>query len=131
MAHKTIPHLMFYGTAERAMNFYISLFKNAEILSSEKYRAGETGAEGTIKAATFQLNGQEFICIDSPAVHDFGFTPAISIYVECESEAELDRVFGQLSANGKVFMPLADYGFSQKFGWTNDRFGVSWQLNLL
>ena len=70
------------------------------------------------------------MCFDSPTKHDFTFTPAISIFVECESEAEQDQAFAQMSADGKVFMPLASYGFSKKFGWVSDRFGVSWQLNL-
>jgi predicted 3-demethylubiquinone-9 3-methyltransferase (glyoxalase superfamily) len=75
--------------------------------------------------------GQEVICIDSPVKHNFTFTPSISLFVECESEAELETAFGQLSASGAVLMPLDNYGFSKKFGWLNDRYGVSWQLNLL
>jgi predicted 3-demethylubiquinone-9 3-methyltransferase (glyoxalase superfamily) len=73
---------------------------------------------------------QEFLCIDSPAKHVFTFTPLICSFVDCESEAELEGVFAQLSAGGAVLLPMANYGFSTKFGWTCDRFGVSWQLNL-
>jgi predicted 3-demethylubiquinone-9 3-methyltransferase (glyoxalase superfamily) len=62
--------------------------------------------------------------------HDFTFTPAISLFVECGSQAEQDGAFATLSANGAVFMPLDNYGFSQRFGWLQDRFGVSWQLDL-
>ena len=80
--------------------------------------------------ASFILSGQRFMCIDSPEVHDFSFTPSMSIFVECASGAELRQAFEQLSLNGEVLMPLDNYGFSQLFAWLNDRFGVSWQLNL-
>ncbi len=76
------------------------------------------------------LAGQEFICIDSPVKHDFGFTPAMSIFVDCACAQELEEVFAALSMEGKVLMPLEDYGFSRRFGWLKRRFGVSWQLNL-
>jgi predicted 3-demethylubiquinone-9 3-methyltransferase (glyoxalase superfamily) len=62
--------------------------------------------------------------------HPFTFTPAMSLFVDCESEAELDAAFGTLSAGGQVLMPPSNYGFSAKFAWVSDRFGVSWQLNL-
>ena len=62
--------------------------------------------------------------------HGFTFTPAMSLFVECESEAELDAAFDRLSDGGKVLMPVGNYGFSSRFGWLSDRFGVSWQLNL-
>jgi predicted 3-demethylubiquinone-9 3-methyltransferase (glyoxalase superfamily) len=130
MARKIITHLMFEGVAEEAMNFYVSPFAGSEIKQVDRYGPGEPGAEGTVKTATFRLAGQEFLCIDSPVKHAFTFTPSISLFVDCESEAELERVFTQLSAGGQVLMPVANYGFSTKFGWTNDRFGVSWQLNL-
>ena len=66
----------------------------------------------------------------APPIHDWDFTPAVSNYVECEDESELERLFTKLSENGKVMMPLNNYGFSQKFGFVEDKFGVSWQLNL-
>ncbi|MNO02198.1 3-demethylubiquinone-9 3-methyltransferase [compost metagenome] len=62
--------------------------------------------------------------------HGFTFTPAVSLYVNCESEAESDRVYEALSQGGQVLMPLGEYPFSSKFGWVADQFGVSWQLNL-
>jgi predicted 3-demethylubiquinone-9 3-methyltransferase (glyoxalase superfamily) len=62
--------------------------------------------------------------------HGFTFTPSISLFVDCESEAELDAAFGVLSEGGKILMPPSNYGFSTKFTWVSDRFGVSWQLNL-
>ena len=80
--------------------------------------------------ATFELNGNMFMCSDSPPVHDWNFSPAVSNYIECDSETELEKLFSKLSENGKVTMPLSNYGFSQKFGWAIDQFGVSWQLNL-
>ncbi len=70
------------------------------------------------------------MCIDSPAAHDFTFTPAISLFVQCENEAEIGRLYAALADQGTELMPLGSYGFSAKFGWVNDRFGVSWQLNL-
>jgi len=121
---------MFEGTAEQAINFYVSLFKNSKIVNIQRYQAGEQGAEGTVKIAKFILSGQEFTCIDSPVKHDFIFTPSISLFVECESESELMDAFKKLSSGGGVLMPLDNYGFSKMFGWVNDCFGVSWQLNL-
>lgn len=130
MAHKITPFLMFEGSAEEAMRFYIALFSRSEVLRLERYGPGEPGAEGSVKRADFMVAGQEVICIDSPAKHAFTFTPSVSLFVECESEAELDMAFDRLSTNGAVLMPLDNYGFSTKFGWVNDRYGVSWQLNL-
>ena len=69
-------------------------------------------------------------CIDSPIKHGFTFTPSMSLFVECEDEAEMDAAFARLSQGGAVLMPPGNYGFSTKFVWLNDRFGVSWQLNL-
>jgi predicted 3-demethylubiquinone-9 3-methyltransferase (glyoxalase superfamily) len=130
VARKVSTHLMFEGVAEEAMNFYVSLFGGSEIIKVERYGPGEPGAEGTVKVATFTLIGREFICIDSPVKHQFTFTPSISLFVDCESEAELEKVFSQLSTGGQVLMPLDNYGFSTRFGWVKDRFGPSWQLNL-
>jgi predicted 3-demethylubiquinone-9 3-methyltransferase (glyoxalase superfamily) len=82
-----------------------------------------------VKLATFRLNGQILMCIDSPIKHSFTFTPAMSLFVDCDSEREVDELFEQLSAGGEVLMPLDAYPFSRRFGWLNDRSGVSWQLN--
>jgi predicted 3-demethylubiquinone-9 3-methyltransferase (glyoxalase superfamily) len=127
---KFVTFLMFEGQAEAAMNFYTSLFAGSKIDSIVRYRAGEAGLEGTVMNAAFSLGGQQFMCIDSPAKHAFTFTPAISIWVNCESEAEIDRVFAALLVGGAALMPLDAYPFSRKFGWVQDRFGVSWQLSL-
>ncbi|MES9669193.1 VOC family protein, partial [Bacillus pseudomycoides] len=71
-----------------------------------------------------------FMCIDSNVKHDFTFTPSMSLYVNCDTEAEIDEVFHKLAEEGEVLMPLAAYPFSKKFGWLKDKFGVSWQLTL-
>ena len=126
---KIVSFLMFTGQAEEAMNIYISLFPNSEVVSIIRYKAGEAGAEGTVMHASFTLNGQLFMCIDSYASHGFGFTPSMSLYINCESDGEIDTLFNQLSDSGAVLMPLAAYPFSKKYAWVSDRFGVSWQLN--
>lgn len=130
MAHQITPQLMFQSGAEEAMRLYISLFKNSEIKHIERYGPEAHRLEGAVKKAVLSLNGLELICIDSPVEHAFGFTPSISLFVDCESESELNEAFAKLSDEGAVLMPLDNYGFSFKFAWVNDRFGVSWQLNL-
>ncbi|WP_308314909.1 VOC family protein [Bacillus sp. V33-4] len=130
MVQKFTTFLMFDGKAEEAMSFYTTVFKNSEILGIARYGAAGPGAEGTVMHATFSLNGQEFMCIDSNVKHDFTFTPAISIYVACDSEDDIDEVYEKLSLDGGVLMPLAQYPFSEKYGWVIDKFGVTWQLNL-
>lgn len=130
MARAVTPFLMFEGVAEEAMTFYASLFKGSEIRRIERYGPGEQGPEGSVRTAEFVLSGQRLLCIDSFVKHGFGFTPSFSLFVDCESEAELDEAFQQLSAGGAVMMPPGNYGFSTKFTWVSDRFGVSWQLNL-
>jgi predicted 3-demethylubiquinone-9 3-methyltransferase (glyoxalase superfamily) len=96
----------------------------------ERYPPGENGAEGSVKQCQFIVAGLRLRCFDSPIKHAFGFTPSVSLFVDCECEAELDAAFAKLSAGGTVMMPPASYGFSSKFAWVSDRFGVSWQLNL-
>ncbi len=127
---KIATFLTFFGQAEEAMNFYVSLFDQAEVLSIQRYGPNEAGAEGSVKHATFSLDGQEFMCIDSPPIHDWTFTPAISLYVRCQAEGEIDQLYERLSADGQVFMPLGAYPFSEKFAWVGDRYGVTWQLAL-
>jgi predicted 3-demethylubiquinone-9 3-methyltransferase (glyoxalase superfamily) len=129
---KVIPFLMFQdGKAEEAMNFYTSLIEDSEITTIARYGANESGDEGTIMQATFTLKGQEFMCIDSNIKHGFTFTPSFSIYITCDTEDEIQNLYQSLNEGGQALIPLDDYGFSKKFGWVNDRFGVSWQLNLL
>jgi predicted 3-demethylubiquinone-9 3-methyltransferase (glyoxalase superfamily) len=121
---KLTPFLMFQnGEAEEAMTFYTGLFADGEVVSLDRK------PEGGIQLAVFSIAGQQVRCIDSPAVHEFGFTPSVSLFVRCESREELDKLWAGLVEGGSALMPLDDYGFGP-FGWTNDRFGVSWQLSL-
>ena len=131
---ETTPFLLFCGPhsgqAEEAITFYVSLLKNSQIIAIDRYGANELEPEGTVRLARFTLAGREYMAIDSAAAHNFTFTPAFSIFVTCESETELEKLYEALSAGGGLLMPLDNYGFSRKFGWLNDRYGVSWQVNL-
>jgi predicted 3-demethylubiquinone-9 3-methyltransferase (glyoxalase superfamily) len=121
---------MFEGQAGEAIAFYVGLIPDSEIVDIARYGAGEPGPEGTVKFAVVRLAGQEVLFSDSFVSHGFTFTPSLSLFVDCASEADLERIFTALSEGGGVLMPLGNYGFSRRFGWVNDRFGVSWQLNL-
>ena len=130
MTQRVATHLMFAGDASAALELYGATFPAFKIARLERYGPGEPGAEGSVKRADASLGGHALIIIDSPVRHAFTFTPAISLFVEYDSDTELDAAFATLSADGQVFMPLDNYGFSRRFGWCTDRFGVSWQLNL-
>lgn len=130
MAQSIKPQLMFEGQAEQAIRFYASLFADSAILALERHGPGETGAEGSVRWAELEIAGQTINVIDSPVRQRFGFTPALSLFVNCESLEELEVVYAQLADGGDVLMRIDDYGFSQRFGWVQDRFGVAWQLNL-
>jgi len=124
------PFLMFQnGCAQAALDLYFSTFPDSHMVRAEHYAQNDVGPPGSIKVAVFTLCGREYMCSDSPVRHGYTFTPSNSTFVEFDSIAELERVFGILSDGGQILMPLANYGFSQLFGWINDRFGVSWQLN--
>ncbi|MEJ2218789.1 MAG: VOC family protein [Gemmatimonadota bacterium] len=130
MAPTITPMLMFQGgVAEEALTFYTSLFPDSEILDIDRYGPGEPG-EGWVQTARFRLQDQMLLAIDSVIDHEFDFTPSFSLFVECGSEDEMDTLFSELSRDGAVMMPPDDYGFSRKFAWVADRYGVSWQLNL-
>jgi predicted 3-demethylubiquinone-9 3-methyltransferase (glyoxalase superfamily) len=118
------------GVASSALDLYRDAFDDFELIEVDHYRAGEQGPEGTIKVARFRLAGSELSCADSPIDHAWGFTPAVSLWIDCDDDTELQRLFDRLSDGGVVYMPLDDYGFSSRFGWVGDRFGVTWQLNL-
>jgi predicted 3-demethylubiquinone-9 3-methyltransferase (glyoxalase superfamily) len=122
--------LMFEGKAEEAIRWYVSLIENSSVSSIARYGPAGPGKEGTVVQARFSLNGREFMAIDSPVKHAFTFTPAISLFVDCASESEVDRLFSELSSGGQVLMPLGAYPFSKRFGWLADKYGVSWQLRL-
>jgi predicted 3-demethylubiquinone-9 3-methyltransferase (glyoxalase superfamily) len=117
------------GLAEEAMNLYVSLFADSRVLDVERFAADED--QPGIRRATFQLAGREFVAMDSAGPHAFTFTPAISLVVELDREDELDAAFAGLSDGATVLMPLQAYPFSPRFGWLQDRFGVSWQLTLV
>lgn len=118
------PFFTFFGQAEEAMKLYTSLFERSQILSLVHH------PDGKVLHGMFTLKGQTFMCSDSMLKHDWTFTPAVSLFIGCESEEDIQRLFESLSVEGKVHMPLDNYGFSRKFGWVDDKFGVSWQLNL-
>lgn len=123
MATSVRPFLMFQGgVAEEAMTFYASLFEGAEIHDVTRH------PDGKIAKASITLVGQTVYCSDSPIAHAFTFTPSSSLFVECANEDELRRLAKALGA--AELMPVNNYGFSRLFAWVNDRFGVSWQLNL-
>ena len=119
-----------HGRAEEAMNHYVSVFEDSRVIEVERFGPDEGETEGTIKRAQFTLAGREFIAMDSGREHAFTFTPAISIFSDFDREEQLDGAYAKLSEEGTVLMPLQEYPFSSRFAWLNDRYGVSWQLNL-
>jgi predicted 3-demethylubiquinone-9 3-methyltransferase (glyoxalase superfamily) len=120
---------MFTGSAEQAMRFYASTFPDAEISQLERFGAGEAGPEGGVKQGVVRIGRQHLRFLDSPDVHSFGFTPAISLFVDCGSADEVDRLYEALSTEGQPLMPVDSYPFAERFAWVADRFGVSWQLS--
>ncbi len=129
-----VPFLMFcgeqHGKAEEAVNWYCTIFENSRIVAIDRYGPGESDPEGTVRVATFEVGGHRMMAIDSAAPHAFTFTPAMSLWLECSSRDEIERLSKVLSADGAMLMPLGDYGFSEQFCWVQDRYGVTWQLNL-
>jgi predicted 3-demethylubiquinone-9 3-methyltransferase (glyoxalase superfamily) len=127
------PFLMFEGKAEEAMTFYVSLFPGGQVLNLERFgpdRPGGLGKAGTVLRGLFRVGGLEVMCFDSPVQHAFTFTPAVSLFVDFDAEADLRRVAATMLEGGEALMPLDNYGFSRLFVWLKDRYGVSWQLNL-
>lgn len=125
------------GKAEEAIKLYTSLFPNSEIKNIIKYSKGEPGGTPElIKYGVFTLNGVEYRVSESNYNHAWSFTPGVSLFVDCTSENEIQTLFDKLSSNGgQVMVPLDDYGsenygFGKKFGWCEDKYGISWQLNL-
>ena len=117
-----LTHLMFQdGQAREAAEWYVSLLPGSNI-----ERVTDNGAGGS--TVYFTLADRGFIAFDSPVRHDFDFTPSTSIFVRCEGEEQVRALFEQIAAEGRVMMPLSDYGFSSCFGWAADRYGVSWQI---
>lgn len=109
------------GKAKEAIEFYTSLFKNSAIQHLEYWKGDEPGGKaGLIKQASFTLNGVEYMASENTFDHQFSFTPAMSIFVNCEDEQELESLFHKLSEGGVVLMPLDNYGFSKKI-WLDFR----------
>lgn len=119
------------GKAKEAVQFYTSLFDDSEIGDIEYYGAGDPEPEGSVKQAHFSLNGQRFIAKDSHLKHNFDFNPAISFFIESDNEKDIEDAFKELAQGGVVFMALDKYPFSPKFGWVQDKYGISWQLNFI
>lgn len=130
MPNSISTHLMFVGAANEAMDLYQTVFEEFKILEIQRYGDSDGEMAGKIKIAKVKFAAHDLIIIDSPPVHDFTFTPAMSLFVDFEEPAALDHAFEALAHHGKVLMPLDNYGFSPRFGWVQDRYGVSWQLNL-
>ena len=108
------PFLMFQGDAEAAMQLYFATFPESAITEIARYKEGEAGRPGTIAKASFTIACQPLMCIDSPIAHAFTFTPAFSLFVDCDSEAELHRIHDALVVGGATLMPLGDQGVSSK-----------------
>lgn len=130
---KITPFLWFDNNAEEAVNFYISLFPNSKIESIQKYPEGSDdpnmkAMEGKVLTAVFELEGYRFMALDGG--QQFKKTPAISFTVACKTEEEVDTLWNALSEGGDVLMELDKYPFSEKYGWLNDKYGVSWQISI-
>jgi len=113
---KITPFLWFDGNAEEAMNLYVSVFKNSKIVNVRRYGDAGPGPKGSVMTATFQIEGQEFFALNGGP--KYKFTPAISLFVNCETQEEVDELWDKLSAGGH----------KDKCGWLQDKFGLSWQI---
>ena len=113
---KIKPFLWFDDKAEEAVNFYVSVFKNSKVVSMSRYGEAGPGPKGTVMSATFKLDGQEFLALNGGP--QFTFTPAISFFVNCETQQEVDELWEKLSAGGK----------EERCGWLKDKYGLSWQI---
>ncbi len=126
------PCLWFDSNAEEAVKLYTSLFEDSSVGTMNRYNDEAAAAsgrpKGSVMTITFQLCGQDFMALNGGPI--FKFSPAISFFVSCASAEELDHLWTHLSRDGTVLMELGQYPFSKRFGWVQDQFGVSWQLNL-
>jgi predicted 3-demethylubiquinone-9 3-methyltransferase (glyoxalase superfamily) len=113
---KITPFLWFDGKAEEAMNFYVSIFKNSKVVQLTRYGDAGPGPKGTVMSAIFQLEGQEFYALNGGP--QFKFSPAISLFVNCETQQEVDELWDKLSAGGAT----------NRCGWLDDKFGLTWQI---
>jgi len=113
---KIVPFLWFDGKAEEAMNFYVSVFKRSKIVRVSRYGDAGPGPKGSVMSCTFQLEGQDFYALNGGP--QFKFTPAISLFVNCETQQEVDELWEKLSAGGRA----------DQCGWLQDKYGLSWQI---
>jgi predicted 3-demethylubiquinone-9 3-methyltransferase (glyoxalase superfamily) len=113
---KIVPCLWFDGNAEEAIGFYASIFKNSKVVDVSYYGEGAPFPAGTVLAATFQLEGQEFMAINGGP--EFPFTEAVSLYVKCKNQAEVDELWEKLLQGGE----------ESQCGWLKDKYGLSWQI---
>jgi predicted 3-demethylubiquinone-9 3-methyltransferase (glyoxalase superfamily) len=129
---KITPFLWFDNQTEEAVNFYLTVFDNSKIKTATRYREESAKASGmpenSVMTMAFEIEGQDFIAINGGPI--FQITPTISFFVNCETIHEIDRLWGKLSGGGAVMMELGSYPFAEKYGWIQDKFGVSWQLIL-
>jgi predicted 3-demethylubiquinone-9 3-methyltransferase (glyoxalase superfamily) len=117
------PFLMFQGQCEDALTFYAATIPGARITALDRK------PDGTVAVARLSVAGLEIMANDSPPVHDFDFTPSTSIFLTVDGPEDVDSLAKALGEGGKALMPPDDYGFSRRFGWVQDRFGVSWQID--
>ncbi|MGA8865837.1 MAG: VOC family protein [Candidatus Sulfotelmatobacter sp.] len=113
---KINPFLWFDDKAEEAMNFYVSIFKNSKVVSVSRCGEGGPGPKGSVMSVKFQLEGQEFMALNGGPL--FTFSPAISLFVNCETQEEVDELWEKLSEGGK----------KERCGWLKDKYGLSWQI---
>ncbi len=125
---KITPFLWFDTQAQEAMELYTSIFKNSKIEGINYLNDEVPGPKGKVLTGSFHLPGQELMALNGGP--EFTFTPATSFFVTCQTQAEIDALWAKLSEGGTVLMELGRYPFSEKFGWVNDRYNLSWQLNL-
>ncbi|UIJ70730.1 VOC family protein [Aurantimonas sp. HBX-1] len=126
---RATPFLMFQGRCEEALRFYEATLPDTRIEQLTHHGADGPGVPGTVFLARLRLAGQTVMANDSPPVHDFGFTPSFSFWIDCAAPAEVDHLAAALGADGGgVMMPPGDYGFAERFAFVADRFGVSFQL---
>jgi predicted 3-demethylubiquinone-9 3-methyltransferase (glyoxalase superfamily) len=129
---RIIPHLWFDNQAEEAAKFYTSIFNNSkigDIAFNDEANAKVSGIPvGSVLTVEFQLNGFEFVALNGGPV--FKPTPAISFFANCKTEEEVNAIWDKLSPGGNALMPLDKYPFSDRYGWIQDKYGISWQLNL-
>lgn len=132
MMQKIIPHLWFDNEAEEAADFYVSIFNNSRKMEVEyhnKASAEVSGkSEGSVLGVEYEIENFRFYNINGGSF--FKINPVISFFVKCQSEAKIDSLWNKLAEGGKALMPLDKYPFNDKYGWVEDKFGVSWQLML-